>query len=468
MSAENRDAIQDLKVSAEKKEFDILLVFMFDRLGRIENETPFVLQWFVKAGVEVWSTKEGQQTFENDVDYLMNYIRFWQAAGESRKTSMRVKTKMGQMVEAGQFTGGVCPLGYRFIKSGLKNKKGKELLTLEIVPEEAAIVIKVFNKTINEGIGTWRLSDILNELGYRTHSGARFQPNTINRILRNPIYTGRFVRGGKISQVIPELKIIEDYLFEEAQKILFARSGKRDEKMSIAFTTRGAALLSGNIYCGHCGRRMYAVSYLDTYTLADGTKKSTRRIKYLCPNSARKRGECDGQSQYVSTKIDEVVLETVNAMLSKIKGSIKDETIKQTYEKTIKLKKDVYCDLLNQKTKEEEKLKKLLVEVANSLVDESKFSTDTLNSSIDLVKKRISELEIKIPSVLGEVNEQKKVYKNIDNYYEQLMDWTKSFEKANNAEKKMIICKLIDRIEISRGYNVTMSLNMDYEQFMLA
>lgn len=42
VSAENRDAIQDLKESALQHEFDVLLVFMFDRLGRIKNETPFV------------------------------------------------------------------------------------------------------------------------------------------------------------------------------------------------------------------------------------------------------------------------------------------------------------------------------------------------------------------------------------------------------------------------------------------
>lgn len=29
---------------------DILLVFMFDRLGRKDNETPFVLKWFVEQG----------------------------------------------------------------------------------------------------------------------------------------------------------------------------------------------------------------------------------------------------------------------------------------------------------------------------------------------------------------------------------------------------------------------------------
>ena len=36
----------------------------------------------------------------------MNYIRFWQANGESQKTSARVKTRLNQMMD-GKFTGGV-------------------------------------------------------------------------------------------------------------------------------------------------------------------------------------------------------------------------------------------------------------------------------------------------------------------------------------------------------------------------
>ena len=60
ISATKRDAIQELKAEAEKGNIDILLVFMFDRLGRIASETPYVVEWFVKHGVEVWSTREGQ------------------------------------------------------------------------------------------------------------------------------------------------------------------------------------------------------------------------------------------------------------------------------------------------------------------------------------------------------------------------------------------------------------------------
>ena len=91
ISAKDRDAIQEIQKMALQGEFDILLVFMFDRLGRKDDETPFVVEWFVKQNVEVWSAMEGQQRFDNHVDKLLNYIRYWQASGESIKTSLRVK-----------------------------------------------------------------------------------------------------------------------------------------------------------------------------------------------------------------------------------------------------------------------------------------------------------------------------------------------------------------------------------------
>ena len=77
--AENRDKLQIIKEAAKQKKFDILLVFMFDRIGRIADETPFVVEWFVKNGIRVWSTKEGEQRFDSHTDKLTNYIRFWQA-----------------------------------------------------------------------------------------------------------------------------------------------------------------------------------------------------------------------------------------------------------------------------------------------------------------------------------------------------------------------------------------------------
>ena len=115
-SAKERDAMQELQQEAVAGSFDILLVYMFDRLGRRDDETPFVVEWFVRNGVEVWSAVEGQQRFDNHVDKLLNYIRYWQASGESIKTSVRVKTRMEQLTKDGCFTGAIVPFGYKLQK----------------------------------------------------------------------------------------------------------------------------------------------------------------------------------------------------------------------------------------------------------------------------------------------------------------------------------------------------------------
>ena len=55
-SAKERDAIQEIQREAVQGKFEVLLVYMFDRLGRKDDETPFVVEWFVKNGIEVWSS----------------------------------------------------------------------------------------------------------------------------------------------------------------------------------------------------------------------------------------------------------------------------------------------------------------------------------------------------------------------------------------------------------------------------
>ena len=81
VAAEDRDAIQELRNDATNKRFDILLVFMFDRLGRRDDETPFVVEWFAQQGIRIFSVKEGEQKFESHTDSLINYIRYWQSEG---------------------------------------------------------------------------------------------------------------------------------------------------------------------------------------------------------------------------------------------------------------------------------------------------------------------------------------------------------------------------------------------------
>ncbi|WP_366294864.1 recombinase family protein [Paenibacillus sp. AN1007] len=163
VSALNRDVIQRTKEDAENGLFDVLLVFMFDRLGRKDDETPFLVEWFVNKGIEMWSVIEGQQKIEVHTDRMINFLRFWQSSGESRKTSDRVNEKHKQMVEEGIFRGGGIPYGYRGVDSGNFNKKGKVLLKLVKHEEESLVVQRMFRLVLEEGYGQLRIAKLLNE-----------------------------------------------------------------------------------------------------------------------------------------------------------------------------------------------------------------------------------------------------------------------------------------------------------------
>ena len=75
VAAADRDELQEIKREAEKQEFDILLVFMYDRLGRNLNETPFIAEWFTKKGIHVWSVYEGEIIDGVDAERMLDYIR---------------------------------------------------------------------------------------------------------------------------------------------------------------------------------------------------------------------------------------------------------------------------------------------------------------------------------------------------------------------------------------------------------
>lgn len=128
------------------------------------------MEWVVKQGIEVWSTREGQQKFDYHVDYLLNYIRFWQASGESGKTSTRIK----QMTEAGVFAGGRVQYGYRLIHKGRTNKKGILVKDKAVDSAEMLIVQEVHRRALYEGVGTHTMAWELNDRGLCAHQDSLF------------------------------------------------------------------------------------------------------------------------------------------------------------------------------------------------------------------------------------------------------------------------------------------------------
>lgn len=316
--AADRDKIQLIKDHARDGKFDILLVFMFDRIGRIAAETPFVVEELVQSGIRVWSVNEGEQRFDSHTDFLTNYIRFWQADGESKKTSIRTKTALGQMVQEGRFRGGTAPYGYRLEKSGIFNKRKHEVNMLVIDEEEAAVVRTMYNLCVACGYGRWRIATFLNEKGIRNRAGENWHEATVGAILKNVMYKGILRSGATYSKPFLHLQIILPEIFDQAQKLMGERINAKKEERTVPLNTSGQSLLSGNVFCGCCGGRLVLTTNGKVVTLASGEKKGVKRIRYVCYNKTRKRSDCDGQTGYTMHLLDSAVTQVLHQIFNRM------------------------------------------------------------------------------------------------------------------------------------------------------
>ena len=465
VSAKKRDAIQDLKEAALREEFDVLLVFMFDRIGRIDDETPFVVEWFVKHGIEVWSVREGEQRFDSHVDKLTNYIRFWQASGESEKTSIRIKTRMHQLTLDGIYTGGPVPFGYKLVGTGVKNRKGYEINRLQIEEGEAEIVRMIFSKFRCDGYGTYRIAQILNDANVKTHKGFKFQGNTILRILRNKIYTGYLVSGDAVSPYIPELHIIDTEEFEATQFILKQRSRKDEEKRQIAMNTKGKAMLSGNIFCAHCGHRLTTICYHDKYERRDGTVNISNIIKYSCYHKSRKLCECDGATTYRADQVDAIVSEFMRNLFETFKNSPDEELLERAF------RRQNDADRANRKKAEQDlqkscmQLEELQLEIGRSLTGDSVFSKADLSTAIQCLKLHIDECKKQLSKFEVKEEQGKDALEKFRPAFSRFKSWADEFDNATLEQKKMIAGQLFKRVEVGRNYKIHIVMNMTYRQF---
>ena len=463
--ADKRDAIQQLKQNALNKEFDILLVFMFDRIGRIDDETPFVVEWFVEQGIEVWSVQEGEQRFDTHVDKLMNYIRFWQAAGESAKTSARIKTRMRQLTEEGNYVKGAPPFGYRLEKRGRLNKKGFEVCDLVIAEDEAPNVRLVFEMTVFKNMGTHFIAKMLNEEGVRTHKGALFTNANIKRILENKIYCGYIVSGDVSSPKKEEIVIVSEEMWNRAQEIVRQREKINEEKRKISIRSQGDNLLSGNIFCAHCGKRLVYTAFDKNYEKKDGTITPYRIRRYQCSSRTWKRVGCDGFSSYSADRVEPIVLEVVKDVFSRISDVPETKAVECKMKAQLSEAKAYQKSLVVQLDKLIRQQEKLQLEIANSLTGDSIYSSDDLAISLRTVKAKMSETEKKLEEANKVIEQGKQAAEAVVPMYNRFISWANTFEKMSVEEKRAVLSELISRIEVGKGYDVKIILNIDYEQF---
>jgi DNA invertase Pin-like site-specific DNA recombinase len=178
LSFEQRIGLLEVLQRAENKEFEILVVYMFDRLGRREDQTPFLIQKLYEFGVSVYTANDGlliqADTMESK---LMNYFQSWVANYESVKTSIRVKNKIKSLNNNGEYTGGTPPFGYEVYQTGEIKSNGRVKYNMRINSHDAEIVKLIFDLCINKNYGSNRIASYLNGNDYKNRQSYYINKN---------------------------------------------------------------------------------------------------------------------------------------------------------------------------------------------------------------------------------------------------------------------------------------------------
>lgn len=490
---EDREVLQEILEDAKNKEFDVLLAYMSDRIGRQEEYSAYVAT-LNNLGIEVWTIKDGQLKTEEHIDKLLNYIRFWQNEGESKKTGMRVRDTQIEMVKAGKFVGGKAPYGYKLVPSGEISNHGRLLKKLEIVEEEADIVRKIFSLAIHQGMGYERIAKQLNSENIPAPVTDKWKNSTITSILKNPIYMGYYAIGRRKTALNPERKDRKEWIYSEkqvkdvviisemewlrAQEIREARKNKinaskeensrlYEEEYNIPFSTKGRLSLIGLAECGYCGKRLKNGSYCNHWKLkSTGEEKSSFAGRYVCP-------EMYCQKKYYSQEyLETIVFATVSTYLQTVKKMNIEEEIESIYQS----QRNEYLSKLKAVEKEIKTIETDIVtleeKIPAAIRGEYYFSAEKLSQLIEEKSARLVELKQKASKIKHELSEVEVRSDELEQFISKAPEWDREFEEASVQEKQMLLSSLIEKIivkenEIKIKFKIRLEDFIDEEKLVL-
>ena len=483
---EKRDVLLKIMEDAKNDEFDILLAYMSDRIGRKDEYTAYVAT-LNKLGVEVWTIKDGQLKTEEHVDKLLNYIRFWQNEGESKKTGARVRDAQIELVKQGRFVGGKAPYGYELVPSGEISKHGRVLKKLQIVEEQAVIVRKIYSLAIHKGYGYEKIAKTLNEEGVPGITLPTWKRSTVWSILKNPIYMGytsynRRVNHGNCKRMdrktwiyseeqIPEYIIISQEDWDRAQEIREARkdrinaskeaSAKQyEETYNVPFSVKGKLGLIGLAYCGYCGKRLKNGSYCNHWTVKKtGEEKVSFAGRYICPE------HCEDRSCYSQEYLESIVFEVVETYMEHLQNiDITKEIKKSQKDKRASVEKEFQA-IKRTKRKIQEDIKVLEGKIPDAIRGDYYFSAEKLSSIIKEKEQELKDQAEKEKEIDRKIKESKLQESELENFISAIPNWKEEFRNADVPAKQMLLSSLIDRIIVTRD-NINIKFKIRLEDYL--
>ena len=236
---DNRPSFLEMIADAEKKEFDAILVYKFDRFARNQYDSVVYKHKLKQLGIKVVSCTEAIS--DSPEGKLMEGLLEMMAEMYSSELGQKTKRGMRESMIKGNFIGGQILFGYKVV-----DKK------IHIDEKTAPIVEYLFNEYAN-GKPKKQIIEELNAKGYRKNNKLLTIKNFQNT-LTNIKYTGVF-DNGDIQNENYYPAIISKEIFERVQARL-----KEKKNLPPSVRAKVDYLLTGKVICGHCGANMIGVS----------------------------------------------------------------------------------------------------------------------------------------------------------------------------------------------------------------
>lgn len=463
-TVQEREVLLQILEDAKAKQFDVLLTFMSDRIGRLEEYSMYIAT-LNKLGIEVWTIKEGLLSTEEDTDRLTLFIKFWSNERESRKTGQRVKAAQCEMVKQGKHVGGKAPYGYELVYSGEISNHGRALKKLQIVEDEAAIVREIFRLSAEENLGSFAIAKHLNKQGILGINGKEWKSCTISDRLKNPIYMGYLTYNRRTHKDTYQKNPQEDWIYSEEQQqdlvivsaeVWYKSQRNREKrkatissvKEDYGITTTGKLPLMGLAYCGYCGTRLTNGSRYDTWTLKDGTKVKKVCGRYKCTQKANASLQCEGSALYRADEIEPIIFTEVNKYMNKLKQSNVYTDILKNQEKSRKAILKEVESIQKEIQSIDSDIKALEDNIPQALTGKGLFSAERLSTLLQEKESQKKEIQSRLDQKQQEYNSTSLTHKDINKFSRIIPNWEQEFTSSPIHIKKVLLGKIIERIDI--------------------
>lgn len=364
---DNRPDFQQMIRDSNKKLFEIVLVWKFDRFARNRFDSANYKMILKKNNVHLISVME--PIAEGSQGILVETLLEGMAEYYSAELSEKVIRGQTENALKGKCTGGTGTIGYKI----------DEEKFYRIDPLVAPFVLEAFQRYDN-GEKIVEILNYLNEKGVRNMLGGKLTCSSMNTMLKNRRYIGELsFRDTVVPDAIPA--IVPKDLFDRVQKRLEKNKraparGKADEEY----------LLTTKLFCGKCGALMFGES---------GTSATGRTYYYYKCATAKRRKGCNKKTVQKDWLESLVVQETMkliqdDAMIERIVQLVMDF---QNQENTT-------IPLLEKQLREvDRKLDNLMKAIEEGLFTRTtKERLDALEAQKDELTAKIADEKLRKPS----------------------------------------------------------------------